>query len=283
MRYDRFRYDYSNRITDASITESEDSYDNFTPKLGLNYNFDNTSGIYANYSQGFTPPQVSTLYRNRNELRDIKPSTYDNFEIGGYFNIAKKLKLDAALYLLDGNNTLVTLRDADDVFFNSNAGQTRSYGLEYGISYSPSAKLTLAHNGSYARHRYIEFSDRGDDFSDTDRESAPNLLGNSTITYRPLKNFSITAEYELVGAYNTSFEGLIDDGNGSPSTATYDGHNIFNLRATYRFKHIEIWGHALNILDDLYAARAAYSNFRNENTYTIGNPLAFHGGVRFLF
>ena len=283
VRYDRFRYDYSNRITNIGVLSAADTYDNFTPKLGLNYNFDNAKGVYVNYSQGFTPPQVSTLYRNRNELRDIKPSTYDNYEVGGYFNIAKKLKLDAAVYLLNGNNTLVTLRDADDVFFNSNAGQTSSYGVEYGLSYSPSPKITLAHNGSYARHRYIEFFDGGNDYSDTDRESAPNLLGNTTFTYRPIKDVSITAEYELVGAYNTSFENQIDNEDGTFSTGVYDGHNIFNLRATYRFEHFEIWAHALNIFDDLYAARASYSNFRRANNFTIGNPLAFHGGVRYTF
>ncbi|MDB2606475.1 TonB-dependent receptor [Zobellia sp.] len=283
LRYDRFRYNYDNRVPDIGAASSIDSYDNFTPKLGLNYNFTNTLGVYANYSQGFTPPQVSTLYRNRNELRDIKPSIYDNYEIGGYFNIAQKLKLDVALYLLNGKNTLVTLRDTNDVFFNSNAGKTSSYGIEYGISYSPSPKLTIAHNGSYARHRYIEFFDGGVDYSNSDRETAPNLLGNSTITYRPMANFSITAEYELVGKYNTSFEGQVDNGDGTFGTAVYGGHNIFNLRTTHKFKHFEVWAHALNIFDDLYAASASFSSFRSANTYTIGNPLAFHAGVRYTF
>ncbi|WP_430907902.1 TonB-dependent receptor [Maribacter sp. 2-571] len=283
LRYDRFQYDYRNRIVGAALTVSDDSYDNLTPKLGLNYNFGTTSGIYANYAQGFTPPQASTLYRNRNELRDIRPSVYHNFEVGGYFNIADRLKIDGALYLLNGNNTLVTLRDTDDVFFNSNAGKTRSYGAEYGISYTPSPKLTIAHNGSYAVHRYIEFFENGIDYSDTDRETAPNLLGNSSITYRPTKALSITAEYELVGAYNTSFEGQVANDNGTFGTATYDGHNVFNFRAAYTLKKFEIWAHALNVFDELYAARASFSNFRNENSYTIGNPLAFHGGVRYTF
>ncbi len=283
LRYDRFQYDYRNRIVGAALTVSDDSYDNLTPKLGLNYNFGTTSGIYANYAQGFTPPQASTLYRNRNELRDIRPSVYHNFEVGGYFNIADRLKIDGALYLLNGNNTLVTLRDTDDVFFNSNAGKTRSYGAEYGISYTPSPKLTVAHNGSYAVHHYIEFFENGIDYSDTDRETAPNLLGNSSITYRPTKALSITAEYELVGAYNTSFEGQVANDNGTFGTATYDGHNVFNFRAAYTLKKFEIWAHALNVFDELYAARASFSNFRNENSYTIGNPLAFHGGVRYTF
>ena len=283
LRYDSFSYDYRNRAIGVGVSDSKDTYDNLTPKLGINYNFNWHSGVYANYSQGFTPPQVSTLYRNRNQLVDIKPSIYDNYEIGGYFNIAEKLKLDGALYMLNGKNTLIGIRDNDDVIINTNAGQTSSYGLEYGITYWPSPKLSLTHNGSYARHRYIKFFENGVDYSDTDRETAPRLLGISKITYRPLKNLSLSAEHELVGSYKTSFEGQVDNGNGSFGTASYGGHNIINLRAIFKMKHVELWMHALNVFDELYAAQASYSSFSGQNSYTIGNPFSFHGGIRYIF
>ncbi|MEN1785225.1 MAG: TonB-dependent receptor [Bacteroidota bacterium] len=280
LRYDRFEYDYQNRSLAIGVPSAKDNYDNWAPKLGFNYNFKNGNGLYANYSQGFTPPQVSTLYRNRNELRDIKPSTYHNYEMGGYFKCNNQWSFDTAIYLLEGQNTLITLRDDNDVFFNTNAGKTRSYGIEYGITYTPIRQLSITHNGSYAYHRYVRFFDAGIDYSDTDRETAPNLLGTSLVTYRPLENLSITAEHEMVGDYNTSFENQIEQDDGTRSTATYDGHHIFNLRATYRYKHIELWAHFLNVFDDLYAARASFNRFRNENSFTIGNPRAFHLGLR---
>ena len=280
LRYDRFDYNYQNRIEQVGVPSSEETYDNWAPKLGLNYNFQNQNGIYINYSQGFTPPQVSTLYRNRNELRAIKPSAYDNYEIGGYFASANHWKIDMAVYLLEGKNTLITLRDDQDEFFNTNAGKTRSYGIEYGFTFSPIKELSITHNGSYALHRYERFFDAGVDYSQTDRETAPNLLGTSLLTYRPFENFSITAEHELVGAYNTSFEGQIENEDGSRGTGSYAGHTIFNVRAAYRYKNIEIWGHLLNVFDKLYSARASYNRFRNENSYTIGNPRAVHFGIR---
>jgi len=280
LRYDRFEYDYTNRAPEVGVASSKDNYDNWSPKIGANYNFNRSSGLYVNYSQGFTPPQVSTLYRNRNELKDIKPSVYDNYEIGGYFNLNKKWKIDGAIYLLNGKNTLITLRDENDAFFNTNAGETNSYGIEYGITYSPIPELSFTHNGSYAKHRYDVFFDDGVDLSDTDREIAPNLLGISLVTYRPFKDFSITAEHELVGEYNTSFENQVVNDDGTTGTATYDGHNIFNLRATYRYKNIELWGHLLNVFDDLYASRVSYNSFSDSNSFTIGNPRAFHLGMR---
>ncbi len=288
LRYDGFEYDYDNQQDGvAGVDDSVDNFNNLTPKIGANYNFTNRTGIYTNYSQGFTPPQVSTLYRNRDALKDIKPSRYHNYEVGGYFTIPSKLKLDAAVYLLEGKNTLITLRNDNDEFFNTNAGMTRSYGIEYGITYFPLEGLSITHNGSYAKHRYIEFFDKGVDYSDTDRNTAPNLLGTSMATYKKDLNkdfgFSVTAEHELVGKYNTSFEGQVENEDGSTSTSTYDGHSVFNFRATINYKNIEIWGHALNIFDELYSARASFNQFRGENSYTIGNPRAFHLGVRFNF
>ncbi|WP_025667995.1 TonB-dependent receptor domain-containing protein [Aquimarina megaterium] len=287
LRYDGFEYDYDNQVETVGVDDAVDNFNNLTPKLGVNYNFNTKTGMYANYSQGFAPPQVSTLYRNRNELLGIKPSRYHNYELGGYFAIPSKLKLDAAIYLLEGQNTLITLRDQDDNFFSTNAGKTRSYGIEYGITWIPIEGLSITHNGSYAQHRYVEFFDRGIDYSDTDRETAPNLLGTSLITYR--KNyennfgFSITAEHELVGKYNTSFKNQIENEDGTFDTATYDGHSVFNLRATIHYKGFEVWGHALNVFDELYAARASFNRFRGENSFTIGNPRAFHLGVKYTF
>ncbi|AUP79483.1 TonB-dependent receptor [Flavivirga eckloniae] len=291
LRYDGFEYDYNNLVDAvAGPRDSKNSYNNVSPKLGANYNLTEKLGFYANYSNGFTPPQTSTLYRNSfvgvgGDVFDLKPSSYDNFEIGSYFRASSRLKADVALYLLEGKNTLVTLRNENDEFFNANVGKTRSYGIEYGIKYSPIEALTISHNGSFAKHRYIDFFDRGVDYSDTDRETAPQLLGTSKISYKPqaIKGLLFSVTHELVGKYNTSFENQVDNGDGTFSTAVYDGHNVFNALVSYEAKCFELWAHALNIFDDLYAARASYNRFRRENGYVIGNPRAFHFGVRYKF
>ncbi len=282
LRYDGFTYDFDNLIVDGQ-EDSKSNYENLSPKIGVNYNVSKNFGLYSNYSNGFTPPQAATLYRNRNETIGIKPSSYDNLELGTYFGIANKLKVDAALYVLDGKNTLITLRDLDDNFFNTNAGKTRSYGFEYGVKYSPIEAITISHNGSYSKHEYVNFFDGGVDYSNTDRETAPKLLGTSKITYKfnKIKGLKLGLTHELVGKYNTSFEGQVENEDGTFDTSIYDGHNIFNALVSYDVKGFEIWAHGLNLFDDLYAARASFNRFRGENSYTIGNPRAFHLGVRY--
>lgn len=290
LRYDGFEYDYDNQIDgQAGAADANNNYHNFAPKIGFNYNFNRNSGLYVNYSNGFTPPQTSTLYRNKyvevdGQILGLSPSKYHNYEVGGYL-ITDKWKLDIALYVLEGKNTLVTLRNDNDEYYNANAGKTRSYGIEYGIRYNPIPDLNITHSGSFAKHRYVEFYESGIDYSDTDMESAPQLLGITRVNYTPyfLPRFSIGAEHEMIGSYNTSFENQYENKDGILSTATYGGHHVFNLTTRYNFRSFELWVHALNIFDRLYSTRASFNVYTSENNYSPGGPSAFHLGVRYNF
>lgn len=286
LRYDYFKYDFENRITSLNTLENNsDDWYNWAPKIGINANFFKNTGAYVNYSTGFTPPQSSTLYRSRNRNEGIEPSQYRNAEIGIYTSPIKKLKIDIAFYQLEGENTLITIRDpeTDDDFINTNAGATTSYGVEYGVSYKPSAIVEITHNGSFAKHEYDVFEFGGKDFSNTDRETAPNLIGTSKLIVTPKNGLTLAIEHELIGDYNTSLEGQVTDINGNPTTTKYSGHNIFNFLTSYRYKNVELWLHALNLFDKLYANRASFSSFRNGNNYTVGNPRTFHVGVKYNF
>jgi len=291
LRFDKFDYDYDNLAEGiAGPSDSKNSYDNFSPKIGANYNFSRNLGIYANYSNGFTPPQSSSLYRNSyldegDVVFDLKPSSYDNYEIGSYFNISNTFKADIAVYILEGKNTLVSLRDENDDYYNANAGKTRSYGVEYGLKYTPIQGLIISHNGSFSKHRYVDFFDSDVDYSDTDRETAPSIIGTSKISFIPqgLSDLKLSITHEMIGKYNTSYENQVDNGDGTFSTATYKGHHIFNALVAYKFKSFEVWVHALNLFDDLYSPRATYSKWSRENTYMVGNPRAFHLGLKYHF
>lgn len=291
VRFDEFQYNYDNLIESvAGVRDAKSTYNHIAPKMGVNYNPSNKLGLYANYSNGFTPPQAADLYRNGftqvgGEIFSLKPSTYHNFEVGSYFRHNQKFQMAISLYVLKGENTLVSLRDENDVFYNTNIGSTRSVGVEYTFNYKFNPQLSISHNGSYAKHQYIDFFDQGIDYSHTRMVAAPNLLGQSVIRYSPeyFKGFSISFEHEMVGQYNTSFEGQVINTDATFSTKKYSGHNIFNLRVVFSNSKIEIWSHLLNVFDSLYATRVSYNQFRKENTYTIGNPQAFHLGLKYHF
>lgn len=295
IRYDEFRYDYDNLIEELSgVVDTKMNYTSVAPKLGFNYNISKNAGFYANYSKGFTPPQTSTLFRNGdndtagNTVFDLKPAKFDNYEVGGYFTIPSKLKVDVSLYQLDGKDRLISIEDNDGNFVQLNAGQTRSRGVELGVNYNFLENLWVSYSGSYATHEYIEFFEDNVDYSNTAMQTAPNYLATVAINYKPIKDLLLTLEHEQVGKYNTSFEGQAVVGTDAlgediSGTATYDGHNVFNFRANYSIGKFDVWGQALNIFDELYAVRASYSSWSQANSYSIGNPRTFHFGVKYNF
>ncbi len=293
IRYDGFKYKYDNKDEgNSGVQDTNVTYTNFSPKLGVNLNLSKNAGIYSNYSKGFTPPQVGTLFRNGKNTTgnafSLQPAKFHNYEIGGYFMIPSKLKVDVAIYQLDGIDRLISIRNDNGDFVQKNAGKTRSKGVELGVKYNFIHNLWVNYSGSYATHKYRSFFDNNVDYSNTDMQTAPKYIATTSLNYKPINNLLVTLEHEQIGKYNTSFEGqavIGKDGLGNSvfGTSTYDGHQVFNFRANYTYKQFEIWGQALNIFDKLYAVRASYSKWGKQNTYSIGNPRAFHFGVKYNF
>ncbi len=289
LRYDSFTYDYENLDKgNSGVEDTSVSYSNFAPKFGISVDVGKGLGVYSNYSKGFTPPQVGTLFRNgKNKTGtafSLQPATFHNYEIGAFWMSSYGLKLDAAVYQLDGVDRLISMRDDKGNFIQRNAGKTRSKGVEFGVDYKVLPSVRLRYSGSYATHRYRSFVDNNKDFSNTTMPTAPKYLAMASIAYTPIEDLLLTLEHEQVGSYNTSFEGqAVLTGTTTPGTATYKGHQVVNFKASYRYKNVELWGEALNLFDTLYAVRASYSTWSKQNTYSIGNPRAFHVGIRYNF
>ena len=161
-------------------------------------------------------------------------------------------------------------------------------GIELGMKYNVLKNVYINYSGSYATHKYLSFFENNVDYSNTNMQTAPNYIATATVNYKPTSDLLLTLEHEQIGKYNTSFEGQAvigkdNVGNDLLGTSTYAGHDIFNFRANYTYKQFEIWGQALNIFDKLYAVRASYSRWSKQNTYSIGNPRAFHFGIKYNF
>ncbi len=63
-RYDFYHYNFKNALPPSAFTgapSTTNDYERVSPKLGLTYNYKGI-GFYANYSEGFVPPQISELY-----------------------------------------------------------------------------------------------------------------------------------------------------------------------------------------------------------------------------
>lgn len=272
-RYDRFDYFYKNYLTPDAYSGAPDANNQFSsisPKIGVTYDFGKDRGIYANYSIGFVPPQVSELYRGV-KVPVLEPSLYYNYEIGGWFGFGDKGYTEVSLYELKGENEIISVYKDDGTIENGNAGETLHRGIEYALNYLPFESLRLRFGGSNANHKFITYIEEGKDYSGNTMNAAPKWMANAEAFYYPpfIKDFRIGVEWQHLGKY------FMDPDN----TTQYDGFDVFNLRLGYAFKGIEVWANILNMTDKLYATNASKSRFGK--TYNPGEPRSYNIGIAY--
>ncbi len=276
LRYDYFHYVFDNHLKPSAFSGSPDTVNNFSrisPKIGFTYNFSGRTGIYANYSEGFVPPQVTELYTGV-KVPNLDPSVFYNYELGGWAELIKnKLSVDVSAYHLRGTNEIISVKQEDGSFANQNAGETMHRGIEFGVNSNPVKSVSFRLGGAYSEHRFVDFVEKGNSYNGYEMNNAPNWLGNAEIWYKPefLKGFRIGAEWQHVGSY------FVDPKN----TAKYDGYDVFHLRAGYNFKGFEIWLNVLNATDQYYSNITSKSSFGY--SYQIADPRNFNVGIAYDF
>lgn len=274
LRYDLFRYDFDNHLAPSAFSGSPDTIKNFnrvSPKIGFTYNFSKRMGIYANYSEGFVPPQVSELFTGV-KVPNITSSVFYNYEAGGWIEIVRnKLSADVSIYKLNGTNEIISVKLDDGSFANQNAGKTSHMGIEFGLNTTPVKDVSLRFSGAYSRHEFMEYVERGVKYNGNEMNNAPNWISNAEIWYKPsyIKGLRLGAELQSIGSYFVDLQ----------NTAKYDGYKVLNLRAGYRFNGIELWLNVLNATDNYYSYITTKSAFGY--SYQLAEPRNFNAGFSY--
>lgn len=275
-RYDAFVYNYDNHLNSGAFSGAPDNVDQFwalTPKVGATYNVNRQVGFYANYSQGFVPPQIGELYRGV-KVPVLKPAQYNSYEVGGWLNLLKnKLRFDWSVYWMDGYNEIISVLLDNGKRVNRNTGKTRHQGVEYGIYYTPIADVSIRVAGSNAVHTFLSYGESGKDYSGNLMPQAPNWIFNSEVIYKPrfAKGLRIGVEMMHMNQYFMN----------AANSKTYPGFLIFNARAGYTFKGFEIWCNVLNFTNQLYSPNARLSRWGE--SITVGEPLGVNVGIGYNF
>ena len=288
-RYDNMKVNYNNAL---DLSTGSKLYDKLTFKGGINYNPLLFAGFYGNYSQGFSPPGITSIFTakpgtggttgNPAEFYyNLDPATFYNYEVGGWLNfLNNKLCINYSLYYLEGKNELLSIRMPDNSTDFRSAGETRHKGIEFDIHYKPSQELNFRLGGSTAQHTFIDFkiSDKPTDvlqkLDGLEMPSAPKWVGNSEVNYYPnwLPNFRIALEYQYVSSY---FQDQINK-------VKYDGYNIFNTRIGYIWHNLEFYGNVMNLTDKLYAYNVTRGNAStSQPNYTAAAPRTFLFGIQY--
>lgn len=276
LRFDHFSYRFDNHLDSTAFTavlDGKNTFSRITPKVGLTYDLKNNRGIYANFSQGFVPPQVSTLYIG-SKIPVLKPVYYNNYETGGWVSFAKeRAKLEVSLYRMEGRNEIISVLQDDGSTLQQNAGKTTHQGIEYAINTIPHKDVKIRLSATNAMHKFSDYAEGGTDFSGKSMPQAPNWIANAQVTYKPsyFKGFRISLEWQHIDPYFMESRNL----------KTYEGYDTFNLRTGYEWNSFEVWANIMNATNELYATVVRASAWGQ--TYSVGNPRNFNVGIAYKF
>ena len=285
-RSDAIRYDYHNKLAPGGSVnygapDESRSFSHLSPKLGATYAIGQAGSAYANVSQGFTPPEVSQLY-GKTGIADLQPSVYNNYELGlRWAFLQGRLKLDTALYRLDGRDTIVSYTLSPGNSENRNAGRTRSEGLELGLNYD-SGPFDVRFATAISRHRYLRYQVSASlDYSGRTMPQAPRDITSFEIGYKPVAGARLALEAVHQGRYWMN----------NANTVEYKGHALLNLRASYQLaRGLEAWAQVRNLADKRYAdsASSSYAGTgsyvaNTQNQYTPGAPRSVMLGLGYTF
>ncbi|GAB3927339.1 TonB-dependent receptor [Larkinella terrae] len=295
-RFDRMAFDYDNYL-DKSTGRKD--YSRFTPKVGLTYDLGHDRGLYANYSQGFSPPVLTSVFTKRVNVQpgdplfyyNLQPAYFNNYEVGGWASfLNRKVYVDVAFYQMDGRNELLNIRLPDNSTDYQSAGQTLHRGVEYSLTYRPSSQWFFRFGGTNSVHRFIDFalstraSDALKNVNGFDMPQAPRWVANTELTYKPrwVKGFRISAEWQRISSWYQNQVNTVSYNDRGAFGGR--GISVVNLRAGYALKRFEVFANLMNATNELYATSATRgNNATDRTTYTPAAPRTLVGGIQYNF
>lgn len=270
-RYDQIDYDFNNFLTPSNTTGPADesqSFSHLSPKLGLVHLLDSGHSLFFSYSQGFTPPEVSSLY-GRLDVPNLQESVFDNIELG-WRKQWQNARTDVTLYQLDGEDEIVSYSIAPGLSEPRNAGETRHRGIEFGLDWDFSKRWSFDVAMAWSTHEYLRYAVSGSiDYSGNNIKAAPEWLGQLALNYRPSDQWLLRAVAVHVEDY------WMDDAN----TELYPGYQLLNLLVSWQLESVSLWFQGSNLSDEEYAQTASFSGSRY--SYSPAAPRTLQFGISF--
>ncbi len=259
-----------NVILDTNINDLRKNQRSFViGGIGLNYKFNDTLEVYANFSQNyrsinFTDMQIQNPnFRIDPNLEDEKGYNVD-FGIRGF--IANKLNYDISLFALLYDNRIGTTIEKDPVWFNTyqyrtNVSASLTKGVEAMVEVdlwkwitSDSSKFSFRvfGNASFVDARYINSDEPA--FENKEVELVPplNFKTGATIAYQ---RFSVSYQYAFT-------ERHYSDATNSEQTANavnglIPAYSVMDLSLAYGYKMVKLEAGVNNLGDSSYFTRRA--------------------------
>lgn len=235
------------------------------PRIGLNYQFNDYSGVYGSISSGFSPPTIDEIRTNEGSLNlSLEAEKGINYEAG--YRLGKdRLTLEATLFYFKLDQTITTYTNPQGVVLFRNAGSTAQKGIETALDYTlirshagfvKDLVLGAAYTGNYFTFKNYEMN--GADYSGNDLTGVPPHTVVGRLDLRTSVGLYLNFTHQYVA------EIPLDDAN----TVYQDAYNLMNIRFGWAKQIGKSWN---------LEAFMGVDNLADE-VYSLGNDLNPFGG-----
>ena len=233
------------------IANGSDSYDNFTPKLTLDYAPNDNILIYGTVAKGFKSGGFQLLDTVEGTEQGFDAEEAWNYELGLKSRFMdNRVQLNVAVFHVDYTDQQVETTDGSTfVTITGNVGESEINGLELELSAVPVDGLNLWLSATFYDGEYIT----GDFFSNSRMAFAPDYAVSAGLSFTKETANGGAASFNLSWAFKDDFllEPRAPDEEG-PFLSGFDEQ--INARLSYTTANgeweISLWGK--NLADERY-------------------------------
>ena len=267
----------------GSVSNPNEDYSSFNPRLGLIYALGENGELFGSVSRLFEAPTTFEMQddvRGGNATLDAMHGTV--YEIGARSTPpegeATRWHWDVSLYYAQIRDEILSIDDpaAPGNSLTTNVDRTTHAGLEglIGASFpisggrnriEPLMSLTLN-----------EFAFDSDPvYGDNDLPAAPEYVARGEVLYRSAGGFYAGPTFDFVGARYVDFA----------NTYRVDSYGLLGLRTGLSRDTWEVFGEVRDLLDEEYIATVSVLNRASDDSRVLypGSPLSVYLGVRMEF
>lgn len=301
-RYDKFIYS-RNSIIFTGVRDTTRVFEQFTPKVALDFKIFKDIALYTSYGLGFDVPASSELDNfiyTKNPVvslnPDLNPQKSKNFELGIKGNIInkkhsewfRKTLFDFTFFNYNISDEIVPINLSTKTYFR-NAAKSNRTGLELGFQSEPLERVELTINYIYTHFKYnqydaLVFDSVGnpfhEDYSNNVMPSYPSHMINFILGYEYEISEKIDGILQFDCDYATKM--YVDDKNSHSTSPYFTINPMAGINIT--IGHVNILGYigANNLLNRKYVG---FININDHfgRFYELGEPKNLFGGLNISY
>jgi iron complex outermembrane receptor protein len=238
------RYDYQEKEFDAPDDDVllDNDWDEFSPKIGLEYNVTPSTMTYATVSKGYLSGGFNP-YADDPQYLSYDEEKLWSYEIGvknTFFD--DKLRLNAAVYFMDIDDVQVQQSIDTARSYTTNSAKASARGAEIEFTALPVAGLTLMAGFGYSDVEFDEYEDAIGDYEGNQKPFSPEYTFNVGAQYRSGGGFYCRADITGYGAMYTD----------RANEYKRDPYELVNAKIGYETETFDVYLYGKNIFDTEY-------------------------------